>query len=67
MTMQSLTAAEALMVNESLRAAVASAQAAPTEAQMVHDPQLRQFLQSEAQRHQRTVQRLQGLIGMPNQ
>lgn len=60
--MTQYTAAEALMISEALRAAAAAARFAQVEAQMAQDPQLRQFLQSEAQRHQQTVQRLQAML-----
>lgn len=61
--MSQMTAAEALMASEALRAAAASAQAARAEAQMCHDTQLRQLLESEAQRHLRTVQQMQTMLG----
>ncbi|BDG61481.1 hypothetical protein [Caldinitratiruptor microaerophilus] len=61
--MHQYTAAEALMLSEALRGAAASAQAAMLEAQSCQDPQLRQFLQSEAQRHRQSVQKIQQMLG----
>lgn len=60
--MTQYTAAEVLMISEAIRAASAAARFAQVEAQMVQDPQLKQFLQGEAQRHQQAVQRLQALL-----
>lgn len=61
--MQNYTAAEVLMIGEAIRSCAAGAQMARAEAETVSDQQLRQFLQSEAERHDRSVQKLQRMLG----
>ncbi len=51
------------MASEALRNAASTVQAARVEAQMCHDQQLRQWLESEVQRHLRTVQQLEAIMG----
>ena len=61
--MHQYTAAEALALTEALRGAAAAARAASMEVARCRDPELRQFLQKEIQRHQQGVQKLRQLIG----
>lgn len=63
--MVNFTAAELLMVNESIRSASVQAQKAAAEAQTCQDPELRQILQSEHQRHLQGLQRMRMLVAGP--